>query len=257
MKNFKPVLIQAARLAGKLQLRHFGSITKQRIQHKKHGESVTHVDRSSNRLILACIKKHFPGHNIISEELPKRERHSEYTWYVDPLDGTTNYSIGSPLFCVSMAVVFRQEIVESVIFVPYLNNLYYAKKDAGAFLNGHRIHVSEAKRLKDSIVTISFPHRLTAAKAAADMFKKIRPQLANVRMFGSGSYSLCSVASGQTESLIMPQENRSWDIMAGMLLVNEAGGCSTTMSGKTWQIGHRGLLFSNGKIHKQLLKLLA
>jgi myo-inositol-1(or 4)-monophosphatase len=182
MNNFKKVLVQAAKKAGAFQLKNFGTIKHRDVKRKLHGEYVTYVDKYSCKLIIGEIKKHYPNHNIVSEELPAIQKGSDYTWYIDPLDGTTNYSINNPLFGVAIAVANKKEVIESVVYLPVLKQLYYAKKNSGTYINGKRVHVSTTNNIHKSIITISFPHNLVAARRAMSIFKEIRPYVANIRI---------------------------------------------------------------------------
>jgi len=255
MTNFKKILIRSAKLAGQFQLKHFGKLKRKDIRYKEHGEYVTYVDKFCGKLIINHLKKYFPHHNFVSEELPDQINHSDYTWYIDPLDGTTNYSIHNPLFAVSIAVAYKNETIEGVFFLPYLNEIFYVKKGKGAYLNHKRIHVSKQNKIHKSILAMGFAHRLDATRKALSIFKKVRPYAANIRIFGSGSYSLCSVASGCVEALIMPGSLKLWDINPGKLLVKEAGGQVTDFKGHQ-DYQNKNLILSNGKIHQQILKIL-
>lgn len=255
MKSYKKILIQAAKLAGKFQLKHFGKLKKKDVRYKEHGEYVTYVDKSCSKLIVNNLKKHFPNHNFVSEDFPTKPIHSDYTWYIDPLDGTTNYSIQNPLFGVSIAVVYKNKTMEGIIYLPYLQDIYYVKREVGAFKNNKRIHVSKQNNIHESILAIGFPHRLEAMRKGLDIFKKIRPYAANVRIFGSGYYSLCSLASGCIEAFIMAGPLKPWDVNPGVLLIKEAGGKVTDFRGNK-NYKNKDLILSNSKIHQQILNKL-
>lgn len=255
MTSFKKTLIQSAKLAGQFQLKHFGKLKKKDVRYKQYGEYVTYVDKFCGKLIINNLKKYFPKHNFVSEDFPIKQIHSDYTWYIDPLDGTTNYSIQNPLFGVSIGVAYKKETMEGVFFFPVLKQLFYVKKGAGAYLNNKKIHVSPKKLFHKSILTIGFPHRLPAMRRALDIFKKIRPSVDNVRIFGSAAYSFCAVASGHTEAFILVGLLKPWDVNSGILLVEEAGGAVTNFKGNKNYDGE-DLVVSNGKIHQQILKKL-
>lgn len=255
MINSKKVIIKAALLAGQFQLKHYGKIKQKNIRYKKYGEYVTYVDKISEKIIIRHIKKYYPDHNIISEESPRQINHSDYTWYIDPLDGTTNYSIRNPIFAVSIAVANKKEVVEGVIFMPSLKQMFYVKKGMGTYLNNKKIYVSKQNKIHKSILTLGFAHRLSATRKGLYIFKKIRPYVANIRIFGSGCYSLCSVAAGHTEAILMPGILKSWDINPGILMIKEAGGKITDFKGNI-NFKNQNLILSNGKIHQQIVKRL-
>lgn len=255
MTNFKKILIQSAKLAGQFQLKHFGKLKRKDVRYKEHGEYVTYVDKFCGKLIINYLKKYFPKHNFVSEDFPTKQMHSDYTWYIDPLDGTTNYSIQNPLFGVSIGVAYKEQVIEGIFFFPILNQWFYVKKGAGAYLNNKRIHVSPQKLFNKSILTLGFPHRLPATRRALDIFKKIRPSVDNIRIFGSGTYAFCSVASGRTEAFILVGQLKPWDVNPGILLVEEAGGRVTDFQGRE-KYEPKDLVCSNSKIHRQILKKL-
>lgn len=255
MMSFKKTLIQSAKLAGQFQLKHFGKLKRKDVRYKEHGEYVTYVDKFCGKLIINHLKKYFPSHCFISEDNPAEFNKSDYTWYIDPLDGTTNYSIQNPLFGVSIGVAYKKETIEGIFFFPVLKQLFYVRKGRGAYLNNQKIRVSSQRQFRQSILTINFPHRLEATKEALDIYKKIRPYVENIRLFGSGAYALCSVAAGQVEALVMASSLKPWDINPGILIVEEAGGRVTDFKGHQ-KYGYQDLVLSNGKIHQQILKTL-
>lgn len=257
MNKTKEILYSAARAAGAFQIDHFESMKRQEVRYKKNNEFVTFVDHRSEELIVAKLKKYFSVCNIVSEELASKSVGSDYTWYIDPLDGTTNYSIKNPIFAVAIALAYKKKIVEGVIYLPYLNAMYYTKEKKGAWLNDQRIHVSKQKKLDQSIVGLSFPHQLKGVQEGIGIFKKLRPSLANIRTFGSAGYSFCSVASGHIEALIMSGEQKPWDVHPGLLLTREAGAVCSDLHGST--LGEKfpyGLVISNRSIHDKLLAKL-
>lgn len=255
MKSFKQIIVKAAQLAGQFQLKHYGKIKQKNIRYKKYGEYVTYVDKTTEKIIIRHIKKHFPNHNIISEESPRQINHSDYTWYIDPLDGTTNYSIRNPIFAVSIAVAYKKEVIEGAIFMPYLKQMFYVKKGKGSYSNNKKIYVSKQNKIHKSILTLGFAHRLSATRKGLYIFKKIRPYVANIRIFGSGCYSQCSVAAGHTEAILMPGSLKPWDANPGALLIKEAGGKITDFKGNK-NYKNQNLILSNGKIHQQIVKKL-
>jgi len=255
MTSFKKILIQSAKLAGQFQLKHFGKIKKKDVCYKDYGECVTYVDKFCGKLIINHLKKYFPKHNFVSEDVPTKQMNSDYAWYIDPLDGTTNYSIQNPLFGVSIGVAYKKQVVEGIFFFPILNQWFYVRRGAGAYLNNKKILVSSQRNFHKSILTIGFPHRLGATREGLNIFIKLRPYVENIRILGSATYSLCSVAGGRTEAFIMAGALKPWDVNPGILLVKEAGGRITDFKGRE-KYGHRDLVCSNGKIHRQIIKKL-
>ena len=255
MTNFKKILIRSAKLAGQFQLKNFGKFNRKDIHYKKYGEYVTYVDKFCGQLIVSHLKKYFPDHCFISEESSVKAKKSDYIWYIDPLDGTTNYSIQNPLFGVSVAMAYKNEVIEGVFFLPYLNRLFYVRKGHGAYLNNKRISVSRQSNFRHSILTLGIPHRLPATRQALGIYKKVRPSVDNIRIFGSFCYSFCSVASGHTEAFILAGRLKPWDVKPGILLVEEAGGCVTDFKGNK-NYDAEDLVVSNGRIHQWIIRKL-
>jgi myo-inositol-1(or 4)-monophosphatase len=250
---FKKVLFQAAKAAGDLQLRSFGKLKRTEVRHKAHNEFVTYVDQQSERAIIRTIRGHYPADTIISEEAGVQRGRGPHTWIVDPLDGTTNYSIGNPLFGTSIAVADSRGVVEGVFYFPVLKRWWYARRGHGAFFNNRRVHVSK-NPLASSIVAFGFPHILSAVKEGYKIMRQLRPYVANIRFFGSGSYTCCAVASGQVDAEITTGPLHLWDVHPGILFITEAGGRVTDIQGQPWHLQAHGLVLSNPNIHRQLVR---
>lgn len=246
----------AAQAAGNIQLRRFGKLTRRDVHRKAHDEFVTDIDKQSERVIIRIIRRRFPQHGILSEESPAQMKTGdEYTWIIDPVDGTTNYSIGNPLFGVSIGVVDRDGPLEGIAYFPALQRWYYARRGTGAYLNGRRITV--ARNWYDrAILTLSYPHSISASHGAMNIINRLRPQVANIRVFGSASFSFCSVASGSVDAIILVGRQHLWDVYPNILFVTEAGGRVSDFAGHPWTPRASGLIASTPKIHHQLVRRL-
>ncbi|MFA5052200.1 MAG: inositol monophosphatase [Patescibacteria group bacterium] len=253
---FKHVLFQAALAAGKIQLRRFGTLTRKDVRHKAYNEFVTDIDKQSERVIIRNIQKRHPQHGIISEESPVQGKMGGgYMWTIDPLDGTTNYSIGNPLFGISIGVSDAQGPLEGIVHFPFLRRTYYTRRGHGAYLNGRRVMVA-SNGFARSILTLSFPHRLSASHQAMEIINRLRPQVANIRVFGSASFSFCSVASGAVDAIILIGRQHPWDVYPEILFITEAGGRVSDFAGHPWTMQAEGLIASTPKIHQQLVRRL-
>jgi myo-inositol-1(or 4)-monophosphatase len=239
-----------AREAGALLMKHFASHV--RIEYKGEADLVTVADRESEALIRERIKSQFPSHDILGEEGGLHDTGSDYRWYVDPLDGTTNFAHGFPVFCVSLALEFKGQRVAGVIYDPTRDELFAAEQGSGAYLNGQRTHVSQTSRLPESLVATGFPSHKRHANPNIFFYHQITLRTHGVRRAGSAALDLCCVASGRFEGFWEFNLN-PWDTAAGVLIVEEAGGKVTDMSGGPFQLNSRETLASNGLIHDSLI----
>jgi myo-inositol-1(or 4)-monophosphatase len=220
-------------------------------QYKAHDEIVTWLDKKSESIILVALKKHFPHCGILSEESGLDKKDSSYFWIVDPLDGTSNFTIHNPLFTVSVSLVYQNEIVLGITYVPILNELYWAVKDQGAYCNNKKIKVSEIGQLKKSFITYCHGQNKKSRQQAYELYQYFHEQARDCRHFGTTTLELAMVAAGHTESLIVAQP-KLWDIAAGIILVQEAGGKVTDWQGKAWTLETKDLLACNQKMYKKI-----
>lgn len=239
-----------AREAGGLLMGHFRQHVK--IEYKGSADLVTIADRQSEALILERIRRHFPAHDVMGEEGTRIETGSDYKWYVDPLDGTTNFAHGYPVFCVSLAVEYRGERVAGVIYDPTRDEMFSASKGGGAELNGQAIHVSATARLAESLIATGFPSHKRHKNPNIYFYHHLTLRSHGVRRAGSAALDLCNVASGRYEGFWEFNLN-PWDTAAGVLIVEEAGGRVTDFAGGPFQIDSRETLASNGRIQEELL----
>ncbi len=247
-----------AREAGALLMQYFHQGLK--IEYKGDADLVTAADRASEALIRERIKKQFPGHDVLGEEQGLNDQGSDYRWYVDPLDGTTNFAHGFPVFCVSMALEHRAsksaaegQRVAGVIYDPTRDELFTAEQGRGAHLNGQAIHVSKAARLKECLVATGFPSHKRHKNPNIFFYHQITLRSHGVRRAGSAALDLCNVASGRFDGFWEFNLN-PWDTAAGVLIVEEAGGRVSHFDGAPFQIDSRETLASNGLVHDELVR---
>jgi myo-inositol-1(or 4)-monophosphatase len=185
---------------------------------------VTEVDVWTERFLLEKIRHYYPSHSILTEETGVHTGEEGYEWVIDPIDGTTNYAHGFPIFCISIAVKYNGEAVIGVVYVPMLNELYEAVKGQGAFLNGKKLQVSTRTELQQSVVATGFPYdRATDPNNNVNHFVNVVTKVRGIRRTGSAAFDLCQVAAGRFDGYWELKLN-PWDIEAGMLIINEAGG---------------------------------
>jgi myo-inositol-1(or 4)-monophosphatase len=240
---------ELAREAGSLLMSSFGKVA---IEYKGDVDLVTQADRSSEKLIVERIRKQWPEHDLIGEEGSRRETGSDFRWYVDPLDGTTNFAHGYPVFCVSLALEYKGERIAGVIYDPARNEMFSAEKGSGSRLNGIPVHVSKTARLAESLVATGFPSHKRHKNPNIHFYHQITLRSHGVRRAGSAALDLCYVACGRFDAFWEFNLN-SWDTAAGVLIVQGAGGKVTNFSGAPFNIDSREVLATNTLLHDELM----
>ena len=248
-QDFITPMQDLAREAGALLLSYFGKVV---IEYKGDVDLVTQADRSSEELIVSRIRKQWPTHDLIGEEGSRTETGSDYRWYIDPLDGTTNFAHGFPVFCVSMGLEYKNELIVGVIYDPCRDEMFAAEKGSGSRLNARTIHVSRISRLAESLVATGFPSHKRHKNPNIHFYHQITLRSHGVRRAGSAALDLCCVAAGRFDGFWEFNLN-SWDTAAGVLLVTEAGGQVTNYAGAPFSIDSREVLATNGLIHAEML----
>jgi myo-inositol-1(or 4)-monophosphatase len=246
-----PDIAAIAREAGALLMDYFRR--RVAIEYKGDVDLVTEADRDSEKLIVARLKSRWPEYDIIGEEGTRTQLNSDYRWYVDPLDGTTNFAHGFPVFCVSIALEHKNERIAGVLFDPTRDELFAAEKGRGAWLNRERIQVSRTAELAESLVATGFPSHKRHKNPNIYFYHQITLRTHGIRRAGSAALDLASVACGRFDGFWEFNLN-PWDTAAGVLLVEEAGGVVTNFNGGPFQIDSREVLASNGLIHPALLR---
>lgn len=247
--DFLSFMQDLAREAGSLLLSYFGKVT---VEYKGEVDLVTEADRSAEKLVVGRIRQQFPKHDLIAEEGSRVETGSDFRWYVDPLDGTTNFAHGYPVFCVSIALEYKGERIAGALFDPCRNELFAAKRGSGSTLNGKPIHVSKVQHLAESLVATGFPSHKRHKNPNIHFYHQITLRSHGVRRAGSAALDLCNVACGRYDGFWEFNLN-PWDTAAGVLLVEEAGGKVTNFTGGPFEIISREVLASNGLIHPEFL----
>jgi myo-inositol-1(or 4)-monophosphatase len=248
--DFLTPMQDLAREAGSLLMSFFGKVS---IEYKGDVDLVTEADRASEKMIVERIRKQWPGHDLIGEEGSRRETGSDFRWYVDPLDGTTNFAHGYPVFCVCLALEYKGERIAGAIYDPTRDEMFAAEKGSGALLNGRRARVSATRRLKEALVATGFPSHKRHKNPNIHFYHQITLRSHGVRRAGSAALDLCYVACGRYDAYWELNLN-AWDTAAGVLLVEEAGGTVTNFSGGPFNIDSREVLGSNTVLHGELLR---
>jgi myo-inositol-1(or 4)-monophosphatase len=249
--DFVPRIAEIAREAGALLMDYFRRRVK--IEYKGDADLVTEADRASEKLILGRIRAAWPSHEVIGEEGARIETGSDYRWYVDPLDGTTNFAHGYPVFCVSLGLAFQGKRKAGVVYDPTRDELFAAERGKGAQLNGEPIAVSRTEQLVQSLVATGFPSHKRHKNPNIHFYHQLTLRTHGVRRAGSAALDLASVACGRFDGFWEFNLN-AWDTAAGTLIVEEAGGEVSGFRGEELEITDRDVLASNGVIHPDLLR---
>lgn len=246
---------KAAREAGELLRTNLGKVKE--ITLKGKNSLVTEVDRLSEEIIVECIKRSFPSHDIFAEESGRRSTSSEYVWIIDPLDGTTNYAHGYPFFSVSIALEVGGELKAGVVYDPVKDEMFSAELGRGAFMNGEEIRVSASSRLDESHLVTGFVHD-DAGMVEENLrhFSDFIWRARAVRRDGSAALDLCYVACGRFDGFWELGLN-PWDTAAGVLIVEESGGRVTDFTGDDYSIYVKEMLASNSVIHSEMIDVLS
>lgn len=255
-ETFLEVAKEAALLGGEVLRDHFGRLDRRSVDEKAKNDFVTAVDLASEERIKEHIKRHFPDHSFLAEESGEETHASPYRWVIDPLDGTTNYIQGFPVFCVSIALLEEGEVVLGVIYDPNLNDLYWAVKGGGAYKDGEPIHVTDRESLEGAFLATGFPFR---AKDVLDpyleTFKEVFLKAKGVRRAGSAALDLAYVARGVFDGFFEFGLS-SWDLAAGSILIREAGGVITDFGGGNRFLESGNAVAGTPGVHSHLLSIV-
>ena len=252
------IAVKAARSAGAIINRASMDLDLLKVNTKAPNDFVTEVDHKAEAIIIETLLGAYPSHGILAEESGRAHgaKDSEYVWIIDPLDGTTNFIHGFPVYAVSIALAFRGQVQQAVVYDPTRNDLYYASKGRGAFLNDKRLRVSKRTRLADCLIGTGFPFRKgDNFKRYLQMFEVVMQSCAGLRRPGSAALDLCFVAAGNTDGFFETGLS-PWDIAAGSLLVAEAGGLIGNFTGESDFLYQREVVAGNPKVYGQLVQLL-
>jgi myo-inositol-1(or 4)-monophosphatase len=259
---FLPEMQTIARAAGALLMKHFRSARfadgkrSIKIEYKGEVDLVTEADRQAEALITRELRARWPEHNVLGEEGARNETGSPYRWYIDPLDGTTNFAHSYPVFCVSLALEKDNQLFAGVIFDPSRDELFAAEQGGGTWLNGKRVGVSTTADLAESLLGTGFPSHKRHQNPNIHFYHQLTLRSHGVRRAGSAALDLANVACGRYEGFWEFNLN-PWDTAAGVVLVREAGGNVTDFRGGPFDVRSREVCATNGAIHAELLQQFA
>lgn len=217
---------------------------------------VTEVDKKSEEAIIDVIRAEFPEHFILSEEAGEMSTESEYKWIIDPIDGTVNFAHGIPICCVSIGVEHQGSIIMGAVFNPFMNELFFAERGKGAYLNNKPLRVSYNDKIESACLVTGFPYRWVEVQAdPIAVFERFIRLGLPVRRLGSAAIDLCWVAAGRFDGFWEYNLN-PWDIAAGYLIIEEAGGQITNFNGDAYSVYDKQTLATNGHIHQDMLAVI-
>jgi myo-inositol-1(or 4)-monophosphatase len=246
--------LTAAQRAGQYILQHTESSPDYTL--KSRANMVTQIDQTSEKIIVDTILKDFPDHQILAEEGLNQAGESEFKWIIDPLDGTTNFVHGFPFYAVSIGLEFEGQIILGVVNFPTFQELFYARAGQGAFLNQRQIRVSHIDKLEQALLATGFPYDLSGKfNLNFDLFKLFYQKTQGIRRPGAAAIDLCYVACGRLDGF-WEYELNPWDVAAGSIIVQEAGGKLRNIDGSPFSIYDRQILATNGLIEAEMLQHL-
>jgi len=253
------IAIKAARAAGSIINRAALDLEVLKVGQKGPNDYVSEVDQAAENAIINVLLEAYPGHGILAEESGSERgaKHSEYVWIIDPLDGTTNFLHGFPVYAVSIALAFKGKVEQAVVYDPTRNDMFFASRGRGAFLNDRRLRVSKRTRISDSLIGTGFPFRKgDNFKRYVRMFEEVMQSCAGLRRPGAAALDLCYVAAGYYDGFFETGLN-PWDIAAGSLMITEAGGLIGNFTGEADFLYQREVVAGNPKVYGQLVQILS
>jgi len=251
------VAVMAARRAGSTLIKKMVNLGKLKIEEKGHNDYVSDADHAAEKAVIDCILKHYPDHAILAEESGEQGE-SDTVWIIDPLDGTTNYLHGFPVFAVSIGVQIKGRMEHGVVYDPMRQELFTASRGQGAQVDGHRIRVSGQRQLERALVGTGFPYRRVDPELGPylEMLAKVLKSTSGVRRPGSAALDLAYVAAGRLDAF-WETGLKSWDLAAGSLIIREAGGMVSGLDGSENYLDTGHILTGTPKIYRDIAKLCA
>jgi myo-inositol-1(or 4)-monophosphatase len=252
------VAIKAARAAGSIINRASMDLDILKVETKSPHDFVTEVDQRAEQVIIDTLLTAYPGHGILAEESgsSRGAPHSDFVWIIDPLDGTTNFIHGLPMYCVSIALAFKGKVEQAVVYDPTRNDLFMASRGRGAFLNDKRIRVSKRIRMADALIGTGFPFRRgDNFQRYLKILEALMPECAGLRRPGAAALDLCYVAAGYYDGFF-ETGLKPWDMAAGSLIVTEAGGLVGNFTGEADFLFQNEIIAAAPKIYGHLVHLL-
>jgi myo-inositol-1(or 4)-monophosphatase len=251
--EFLDTAIDAAHAAGKVLIERLANEREVRVKGLR--DIVTDADLAAEAAVIQAIRTRYPGHALLTEEGGESVGNASYVWVVDPLDGTTNYSRRFPAFSVSIGLVHQGELTVGAVYDPLNRHLFTAQRGQGAKLNGTPLRVSRVDQVGQAVVALDWAHAQDERHEILARLGRVAPVCGTVRAFGSAALGLCYVGAGWLDAYFHIGL-KPWDMAAGLLLIEEAGGRVTDIQGQPWQPWDQRVLVSNGRLHRTLLDVM-
>jgi myo-inositol-1(or 4)-monophosphatase len=247
----KPIILRA----GKKAKKDWQSFKRQDTEFKDKKELVTIVDKKTEKYLSESLRKALPDYGILGEEFGNDNKNSDYLWIIDPIDGTTNFSFHNPLWCISVGLAYKNKVIFGMIYIPVLDELYYANKGQGAYLNDKKIKIIDKAVTEKEIHAFCHGNSSRDVRLAMNYYRRQKLQSFDCRQLGSAAIELAYVAASRVDSLVIPGA-KDWDIAAGALIAQEAGAKVTNFNGINWQLGEKDIIACRSKILNKILKLI-
>lgn len=254
LTQLEDTAVEAAKQAGQFLVKNLGQVV-EADRKSSRIDLVTQYDKKSQVMIVDIIRNRWPDHAILAEESGQVKKSSPYKWIIDPLDGTTNYAHGYPVFSISVALQYQEEILVGVVYDPVREEIFQAIRDEKVTLNGNKIGVSNKHSLDDSLLATGFPYDLERMDINLKFFGQFAHLAQGLRRAGSAALDLCYVACGRLDGF-WEFDLHPWDLAAGALAVKMAGGKLSDFQGKKFSVYHGQVLATNGRIHESMVKVL-
>lgn len=252
-RKIKKLLLEIIKKSGQSLKKDFHNLKKSQVKLKGKKDLVTSADLKSEKIIIKAIKKNFPDHQILSEEAGKNKKKSDYLWIIDPLDGTTNFSYHNPIWSVCIALVYKNEIIMGAIYIPMQEELFFAQKEKGAYLNNKKFKIKKSSY--KNIDAYCHGNRDQDINKALKYYNYQKKNALDCRQLGSAAFELSYTALGRIDSITIPGAN-SWDVAPGVILVKEAGGKVTDFKGNQWNLNSKDIIAANVEAHKRVIKVV-
>ncbi len=254
-QNYLKIIKPLIKEAGQKALKKFHKFDRHSAMLKGKQDLVTKVDLETEKFLMKNIKKNFPKHGFLAEESGKQDFSSSHVWFIDPIDGTTNFSIHSPLWSISIGLAYKKDIIFGAIYFPFLDELFYAHKKQGAYLNKMKLKLSSKLNTKKLIHTYCHGSGKENKEKAIKYYAAQKNLALDCRQLGSAAIELSYVATGRIDSIVIPGA-KPWDIAAGSLIAKEAGASVLDFNGKPWSLNSSDILACHPKTKKDILKVL-
>ncbi len=256
LSQMRRVAVKAAEAAGLLLMRSYGRLQQKQVARKGISDYVTDLDHAAERIVIKTIRKYYPDHGFKAEESGQSSSESLFEWVIDPVDGTTNYIHQFPIFCTSIGLCYKGKPVVGVIHDPLKKELFHATKGGGAWLNRKRIRVAKRPGLRDALIATGFPFRIRGRFGPyMRSFKEVFFHCSGIRRAGSAAIDLAYTAAGRIDGF-WEMGLKPWDIAAGTIIIQEAGGVVSDFAGGDRYLEHGSIVAGNPRIQKGLVRIL-